>query len=830
MNSLHKNIALSLILFSSGCAYISDAAEEKRLDPDEDNIEWPDDCDNDNPGVGKITWYEDADADGFGNPDVNKEQCEQPEGYVQNDQDCDDSDEALTAADNDEDGFSTCDGDCDDEDNSKTPLDNDDDGYSTCEGDCNDSEPEISPEATEICDTIDNDCDGNIDDEDNSLDTATADTYYADSDADGYGEQNAALFCEQPPGYVTNNTDCDDTNASINETATEVCDTIDNDCDGNIDDEDDSLDTATGSIFYKDNDSDGYGNNNVSQMFCVQQNGFVVDNTDCNDNNPMSYPQADEYCDYEDNDCDQTVDENPVDGTFFYEDLDGDGYGNPSSYSNSCNLPIGYVQNALDCDDTNSEVNPDALEICNGINDDCSSLTLETGLVTQMSNPPVNITVSQDPTAPSTHTVTTADTWNFCSGDYHPQFTIEDSVSFVGVDNDVRFSGDGSPIIGIYTDAIDFDLQNITIANFTPSLYHSPIWCDNSDWGSNNQQSVIQNTINLQDVSFADNLSLPNGILYSYRCDINADNITLQNNDGQYLYGFYAYHADIAVSNSTFEQNTTNYGGAFDLNYSNLSLDNTNITGDFSEAVITAYSDSTVTCTDSSFTDNITIDGAIQLYSGTTFTSTQCSFGTATNNDDNTPYDISTRHHTYLTGDNVDFSCTYESGCGTELHEVIGQALTTSALETSTKLRGNYFEVVGTPTLNSFGLHLACSGFQSSCLADLYFFVHTRPSSTDPWTLVYSDVRTDYWPSQSFVSSSPIGIALNEGEQVALSVGWEGTNMSYSYDYPYSLTTSFAIGEWQGGIIGNNIDITNPTISTIANNAYYQTFSTTKLE
>ena len=79
MNSLHKNIALSLILFSSGCAYISDAAEEKRLDPDEDNIEWPDDCDNDNPGVGKITWYEDADADGFGNPDVNKEQCEQPE-------------------------------------------------------------------------------------------------------------------------------------------------------------------------------------------------------------------------------------------------------------------------------------------------------------------------------------------------------------------------------------------------------------------------------------------------------------------------------------------------------------------------------------------------------------------------------------------------------------------------------------------------------------------------------------------------------------------------------------------------------------------------------
>jgi hypothetical protein len=99
------------------------------------------------------------------------------------------------------------------------------DGY-TGATDCNDADATINPGATEVCDGIDNDCDGVVD----------ITPAFADADGDGYGDAGVPnTSCSLPSGYVTNSTDCDDTDASANPGATESDDLVDNDCDGYVD-------------------------------------------------------------------------------------------------------------------------------------------------------------------------------------------------------------------------------------------------------------------------------------------------------------------------------------------------------------------------------------------------------------------------------------------------------------------------------------------------------------------------------------------------------------------------------------------------------------------
>ena len=63
-------------------------------------------------------------------------------------------------------------------------LDEDGDGFRACD-DCDDSDDTRFPNATEICDSVDNDCDGDIDDADSNVDLSTASTFFMDADGDG---------------------------------------------------------------------------------------------------------------------------------------------------------------------------------------------------------------------------------------------------------------------------------------------------------------------------------------------------------------------------------------------------------------------------------------------------------------------------------------------------------------------------------------------------------------------------------------------------------------------------------------------------------------------
>ena len=101
--------------------------------------------------------------------------------------------------------------------------------------DCDDSLANIGPAMTEMCNGVDDDCDG-LEDEDDASD---AFTWYLDSDGDDYGDRSATTqACEEPDGYVSNSTDCDDGDEDINPGASEECNFVDDDCDLVVDEDD----------------------------------------------------------------------------------------------------------------------------------------------------------------------------------------------------------------------------------------------------------------------------------------------------------------------------------------------------------------------------------------------------------------------------------------------------------------------------------------------------------------------------------------------------------------------------------------------------------------
>ena len=144
--------------------------------------------------------------------------------------------------------------------------------------------------------------------------------------------------------------DCNDNDAAIHPNADEVCNGLDDDCDGTIDDEGDLT-------WYVDADGDGHPGTAVSA--CEQPEGASAEATDCDDLDAKVSPDTVEVCDDADNDCDGAVDESPVSAPTWWADADGDGYGDPDAAAQACELPSGHVDNADDCDDADAETNPD---------------------------------------------------------------------------------------------------------------------------------------------------------------------------------------------------------------------------------------------------------------------------------------------------------------------------------------------------------------------------------------------------------------------------------------------------------------------------------------
>ncbi|MEC7987970.1 MAG: putative metal-binding motif-containing protein, partial [Myxococcota bacterium] len=238
-----------------------------------------------------------------------------------------------------------------------TPIE----GYVSSSEDCDDLDSNTHPGADEVCDEIDNNCDGEIDE-------GVALRWYADADFDGYGDaDNTVQACQEPPGYVYNALDCDDLSASTHPGSYEICDGVDNDCDGEIDEN-----AINANRYYLDEDLDGYGDPAVSTTACALPEGYSDSADDCDDSNDAIHPAASELCDGYDNNCDSLIDgADATDATAWYLDFDVDGFGNPLISMKACSQPSGYVTDSTDCDDVNTEAYPGADEICDLMDNDC---------------------------------------------------------------------------------------------------------------------------------------------------------------------------------------------------------------------------------------------------------------------------------------------------------------------------------------------------------------------------------------------------------------------------------------------------------------------------
>ncbi|AKQ67601.1 BNR repeat domain protein [Myxococcus hansupus] len=231
-------------------------------------------------------------------------------------------------------------------------------GYSEIEGDCDDTQGDVHPDAEEVCDGIDNNCNGDVDE------NGCGSFWYRDADGDGYGDpSNAIRSPTQPTGYVADATDCNDQSPNVHPGHAELCDNVDNNCDGQIDE-------GAGTRWYRDADGDGFGNPGVSVIACARPTGYVSNANDCNDSNAQIHPNRAEVCDNIDNNCNGQVDEGV--GSRWYRDADGDGYGNASVSVIACARPTGYVSNANDCNDNNAQVYPGRAEVCDNIDNNCN--------------------------------------------------------------------------------------------------------------------------------------------------------------------------------------------------------------------------------------------------------------------------------------------------------------------------------------------------------------------------------------------------------------------------------------------------------------------------
>lgn len=264
-------------------------------------------------------------------------------------------------------------------------VDDDGDRMTENQGDCDDSRVDTYGGAVEICDGRDNNCDGQTDNNLNGFSPYCENKMVCVNGAcqpcanqpeicDGTDNNCNRQIDEGnicPQGQICDQRqckqedadgdghnlfiDCNDNNPAINSAQTDVCDGVDNNCDGQIDN---NVVCPDGQLCFENRcqneneinivDADHDGSNNLE---------------DCNDNNASVKPGLAEICDGSDNNCDTIVDN-----------------GNPCEAGQVCVAGAcmvdddrdGYPPGPQDCNDNDPRVSVSHAEFCDGMDNNCN--------------------------------------------------------------------------------------------------------------------------------------------------------------------------------------------------------------------------------------------------------------------------------------------------------------------------------------------------------------------------------------------------------------------------------------------------------------------------
>jgi hypothetical protein len=375
---------------------------------------------------------------------------------------------------------------------------------------------------------------------------------FADIDGDGFGDLSAPL-CDAEEG-VPDSTDCDDGLDTVNPGAAEQCGTLtDDNCDGELN----SVDAEGCTLFYADADGDGFAGADDSACLCKANETYVsADANDCDDSLDSVHPEAPEDCasTWDDN-CDGVSNEKNADNCIdYYVDMDGDGWGGAS---NACYCePTGsyVVSDPGDCDDDRANAHPGAVELCNGLQEDCSianwSASFEDGQVSFEDES--GLWADESTSFTGAFEITEPGTWHVCEGTHAVSLHMADleGVQIYGRGDveDILLYAANDRAITIKNSTVE--LRNLSIQGINP----------NSEGGA---ISIL-----------APDLQIPSSEFH-----LTIDSCRILNSEAFYGAGIYAYAARLLIQDSVILGNSGIAAAGLFMSNAEAQLVNTEITG-----------------------------------------------------------------------------------------------------------------------------------------------------------------------------------------------------------------------------------------------------------